>query len=170
MTNLIAGAILPIKLNSNNSSATTNLQRQPELAKQLQIEEINDIHILICGHGERDSRCGILGPILQKEFEEKLRSSKYAPKSQSTTTTTTTHSEVSQISHIGGHKFAGNVIIYIPPILEKQGHPLAGRGIWYGRVEPKHVEGIIRKTIEEGVVIKELFRGGIDREANLMRI
>lgn len=174
MTNFIVGAILPTKLNPNNAAslllknATAHLQRQPELAKQLQIEGINDVHILICGHGERDSRCGILGPILQREFEDKLRSSKYALKSQSTTTTT--QSEISQISHIGGHKFAGNVIIYIPPILEKQGHPLAGKGIWYGRVEPKHVEGIIRKTIEEGVVIKELFRGGIDREANLMRI
>lgn len=97
-----------------------------------------------------------------------MRSSKYALESQSNSETTTT--EVSQISHIGGHKFAGNVIIYIPPILAKQGHPLAGKGIWYGRVEPKHVEGIIRKTIEEGVVIKELFRGGIDREANLLKI
>lgn len=177
ITDFIEGAVLPTRLRPNASSslpetATVRLLRKPEIANQLQTEEINDIHVLICGHGERDSRCGVLGPILQKEFEDKLGSSKYKLKSQSETSAeaTTTVSEVSQISHIGGHKFAGNVIIYVPPRLGKQGHPLAGKGVWYGRVEPKHVEGIVKKTIEEGIVIKELFRGGIDRDASLMRL
>jgi len=79
-------------------------------------------------------------------------------------------SRVHQVSHIGGHKFAGNVIVYIPPILGNEGHPLAGQGVWYGRVEPKHVEGIVSETVEGGRVIKELFRGGIDGKGGLMRI
>lgn len=68
------------------------------------------------------------------------------------------------VSHVGGHKWAGNVIIYFPhkyrtnPVQRRQS-PLAGRGIWYGRVEPRHVEGIINETIKGGRVIKELFRG-----------
>ena len=82
----------------------------------------------------------------------------------------TVRSKVHQISHIGGHKFAGNVIVYVPPILGNEGHPLAGQGVWYGRVEPKHVEGIVRETIEGGRVIKELFRGGIDGKGGLMKI
>jgi len=82
----------------------------------------------------------------------------------------TIRSRVHQISHIGGHKFAGNVIVYIPPVLGNQGHPLAGQGVWFGRVEPKHVEGIVSETIEGGRVIKELFRGGIDGKGGLMRL
>lgn len=180
IVNFIEGVVLPSRLNSQteslDKSTTAHLRRKPELSAQLQISDITDVHILICGHNSRDTRCGILGPILQREFEDKLRSSKYKLKEPSQDSVhhtrgseaTVTESEVSQISHIGGHKYAGNVIVYVPPVLK--GHPLAGKGVWYGRVEPKHVEGIVKKTIEEGVVIKELFRGGIDREANMMRL
>jgi (2Fe-2S) ferredoxin len=40
--------------------------------------------------------------------------------------------------------------------------PLAGHAIWYGRVEPRHVEGILRETVLGGRVIKELVRGVVD--------
>ena len=63
---------------------------------------------------------------------------------------------------------AGNVIIYIPPTFTS--NALAGRGIWYGRVEPGHVEGIVSKTILEGKVVKELFRGGIDQNREILRL
>lgn len=70
---------------------------------------------------------------------------------------------ISLISHIGGHAFAGNVVIYIPKKwkLRDRGKrsPLAGKGIWYGRVEPKHVWGIVEETIQNGRVIEELLRG-----------
>ena len=116
--------------------------------------------IFICGHGTRDSRCGVLGPLLRDEFERQIKMqfkgrSDVAP-------------EVSIVSHIGGHVFAGNVIVYIPPSMEK--HSLAGKGIWYGRVEPKHVEGILKTTIGKGTVIKDLFRGGIDMEGSPVRL
>lgn len=180
IVNFIEGVVLPERLHPQTETmaegATEHLKRKPELAEQLKMSDVTDVHVLICGHGQRDSRCGILGPILQKEFEDKLRSSKYRLKEPSQASVnhtrgdeaTMTESEVSQISHIGGHKYAGNVIVYVPPVLKD--HPLAGHGVWYGRVEPKHVEGIVKKTIEEGVVIKDLFRGGIDRKANLMRV
>lgn len=68
------------------------------------------------------------------------------------------------ISHIGGHKFAGNVIVYLPPGSKMENgeeNPLAGCGVWYGRVEPKHVEGIVKETVMGGRVIEEHFRGGV---------
>ena len=34
-----------------------------------------------------------------------------------------------KVSHVGGHKFAGNMVLYTP----------SGAGIWYGRVTPKQV-------------------------------
>ena len=38
---------------------------------------------------------------------------------------------------------------------------LSGTGIWYGRVEPRHVQGILDATVMRGMVIEELFRGGV---------
>lgn len=80
---------------------------------------------------------------------------------------------VGLISHIGGHKFAGNVILYIPPSAKLKGgdpHPLRGMGIWYGRVEPKHVEGIIAETLGEGRVVMDLFRGGVEKGKGVLRL
>ncbi|KAF2471143.1 uncharacterized protein BDR25DRAFT_285575 [Lindgomyces ingoldianus] len=129
------------------------LTRNPSLASVLPAPNpITTPTILICSHGSRDSRCGILGPILHDEFRRQLES-----KGVSAT--------VGVISHIGGHKFAGNVIIYLPPASaaspNNSGNKLAGSGVWYGRVGPENVEGIIEETILRGRVIGELLRGGI---------
>ena len=102
--------------------------------------------VLVCGHGGRDQRCGILGPILQSAFQQELSKRNIA-------------ANVAQISHIGGHKYAGNVIVYIPPSM--QGNALRGGGIWYGRVGPEQVEGIVEETIIKGRVVGDLLRGGI---------
>lgn len=127
-----------------------------------------DIHVLICGHEARDKRCGVLGKPLKSEFEAKLRQKRMSivsappckedlsivkPPVQFGAFKT---ARVGLISHIGGHKFAGNVIIRFPPL---PGHPLSGMEVWYGRVEPRHVEGIVEETIVNGTVIQELLRG-----------
>ncbi|KAL5527424.1 hypothetical protein ACEPAG_6215 [Sanghuangporus baumii] len=54
-------------------------------------------------------------------------------------------------SHIGGHKFAGNVIIYFPQ----------GSSVWYGRVTPHEVHAIVQHTILGGKVLPQLLRGGL---------
>lgn len=109
-------------------------------------EPISKPTILICGHGGRDQRCGILGPILQSSFRTELARKGI-------------EANVAQISHIGGHKYAGNVIIYLPPSLE--GNALKGSGIWYGRVGPEQVEGVVEETVVKGRVVGELLRGGV---------
>ncbi|OCT45660.1 sucrase/ferredoxin-like family protein Fmi1 [Cladophialophora carrionii] len=203
--------------------------------------------ILICSHGQRDSRCGILGPVLHDEFnryldqrkgddprsklcasttevfvasegddsrpvgesgqetraEEQGQSIDKSSLEAITSSTTSASNEqstspdmtvnVGMISHIGGHKWAGNVIIYMPPgfsadvtTSEPAGanspdvsqrasgvrplHPLAGMSIWYGRVEPRHVERIVEQTIFNGKVIRELFRGGLSQRGQLVRL
>ncbi|KAL8762105.1 MAG: hypothetical protein Q9184_001850 [Pyrenodesmia sp. 2 TL-2023] len=115
--------------------------------------------ILICSHGSRDMRCGVLGPLLHHEFERHNEDKRL---------------DVGMISHIGGHAFAGNVIIYIPPEYPlsdgrrvaagagKEMSPLVGMGIWYGRVEPRHVTMILEETVKKGNIIRELWRGGLD--------
>jgi len=147
------------------------------------VRDVDEVLVLICGHGGRDERCGIYGPLLRTEFEDKLEKvggwavQKHPPETSPSASSTLGQEDksarVGLISHIGGHKFAGNVILYIPPqaTLENgQRHPLAGMGVWYGRVEPKHVEGIVRETIGQGRVIEELYRGAIDAERRIVRL
>ncbi len=128
--------------------------------------------VLICGHHSRDTRCGILGPILGAEFNSCIRGAGQPPADDEPSTgfgfkgfepiSPVRKSRIALISHIGGHAFAGNVVIYLPKLFKMPGgkvSPLAGTGIWYGRVEPRHVQGIVEETIKRGRVITELLRG-----------
>ena len=130
--------------------------------------------ILICGHASRDTRCGILGPILREEFrnfvDQDLMRVRHETGDVASGPHTGRHSNpplantaVSLCSHVGGHAFAGNVVIYLPRRWKaedgKSLSPLAGKGIWYGRVEPKHVWGIMEETVKKGRLIEELLRG-----------
>ncbi|CAE6462348.1 unnamed protein product [Rhizoctonia solani] len=62
-------------------------------------------------------------------------------------------------SHMGGHKFAGNVIIYFP----------TGNGVWYGRVSTHEVQAVVESTIIGGKVLPALLRGGtFKRDGHLL--
>jgi len=93
-----------------------------------------------------------------------------------------------KVSHIGGHKYAGNCIVSLslpsPPLhgilfgypLTIFAHPFlvpsafvatqiytpAGSGIWYGRVTPHDVDSIVVNTIIDGLVLPPLLRGGVN--------
>lgn len=138
------------------------------IASIFNVSPVSQPIVLICGHMERDKRCGVYGPILLEQFNRHL------PPTANPTATL--------VSHIGGHRFAGNVVIYIPldflPTLRRSAppsgdmvnkkkhllpHKLAGSGIWYGRVEPESVEQIVNETILGGRIVGKHFRGGIDQ-------
>ena len=113
-----------------------------------------------------------MGPLLQTEFLKQLRDLDL-----DLDQSIRQHEQipVELISHIGGHKFAGNVIIYQPARWRLGRHEpsstsLAGTGIWYGRVEPKHVQGVIHETLLGGRVIADLFRGGIDQVGEILML
>lgn len=179
----IKAFLLPSRLHQSHKRLTraekSVLLREPELQQSfVGTRKVDEILVLICGHGGRDIRCGTLGPILKKEFEEKLERQNITllqdlPVTEPVEVDTaikgyTPTARVGLISHIGGHRWAGNVIIYIPPSFSS--NALAGKGIWYGRVEPGHVEGIVAKTILEGKVVKDLFRGGINQDREILRL
>jgi hypothetical protein len=120
-------------------------------------------------------RCGVMAPALESEFQRVLRARGYTSVgSDGTTVDGPKHANIGLISHVGGHKYAGNVIIYVPPKMtlgsSSEHHPLAGKGIWYGRVEPKHVEGLVEETILGGRVVMDHFRGGVDKSGDILRI
>jgi hypothetical protein len=89
-----------------------------ESLKSYQHEKLTGLWLLICAHKLRDKRCGVSGPILAAEAQ------KYAQEKSLNELHTL------KISHVGGHKWAGNVIVYPP-------------GVWYGRVTPCHIPTII---------------------------
>lgn len=124
----------------------------------LKAEKYDNAVVYICGHMSRDKRCGILGPLLRDEFQKQLDRESFSKLGIKPPC-------LELISHVGGHIFAGNVIIYMP---DSAGMP--PRGIWYGRVEPKHVEGILKETVGRGRIIKELFRGGIDFKGDPLQL
>lgn len=150
--------------------------------------------VLICSHAKRDKRCGVTSKYLVKAFESGLRLRDIYRSFDDTRTEKQGGLKgggtvLGRLSHIGGHKFAGNVIVYrrrtksVELLHEKlKGLTLTNvenpedadvvretvleddvfaEGIWLGRVEPKHVEAIIEEVILKGRVFKELYRGGL---------
>jgi (2Fe-2S) ferredoxin len=191
---LVKGYLLPKKLHPAHDNLSP-IHRDRLLRSESQgsflygVQDVEDVLVLICGHGGRDGRCGVMGPVLREEFERQLPGQGYQvlkgpvesfPNKDELLLEDGKREQagkgiarVGLISHIGGHKFAGNVILYFPPGLKgKDGnrHALAGCGIWYGRVEPRHVDGILKETLGNGKVVEELFRGGIRQGGEILRL
>jgi len=96
--------------------------------------------LLICAHKKRDKRCAISGPLLCQEFQKVLQEKGILEQTK-----------ILKTSHIGGHKYAGNVIIYPD-------------GNWYGRLIPCHCQIIVEKHLGEGKILKKLWRGSITKD------
>lgn len=112
--------------------------------------QLNGPQLYICGHLSRDARCGLTAPSLVQKSRQVLAQLGRG-------------GQVMYISHVGGHKFAGNLIIYVPVTQEMRARgsekeARAGYGaVWYGRVNLENVERIIRETLD-GKVISENMR------------
>ena len=175
LQDFVQGFLLPENASRGHSNplgdGNATLVRHTPFQGRFDRQQIQVPTVLICGHAARDQRCGIMGPVLYEQFLNIFK--KRVIPAWPDGITERPQPQVALISHIGGHKFAGNVIVYIPPgllLIDKGHHPLAGKGIWYGRVGPKHVEGIIDETILKGKVIKELFRGGVGQGGQYLRL
>lgn len=64
-------------------------------------EALRGSYIFVCAHGTRDRRCGVCGPAVITRFKEEIESHGLQG-----------NVSVRPCSHIGGHKYAGNVIIF----------------------------------------------------------
>ncbi|PVI01665.1 hypothetical protein DM02DRAFT_613485 [Periconia macrospinosa] len=145
--------------------------------------------ILLCSQKTRDARCGQSAPLLRREFERHLRPlGLYRD----------LHDErpggvgIYFISHVGGHKFSANVMIYrkasavkqaegqaeeqangsenkvvldVNKAQEEEGNGEAAQCIWLARIRPEDCENVIRYTVLQGKVVKpeRQLRGGFDR-------
>ncbi|XP_019460470.1 PREDICTED: altered inheritance of mitochondria protein 32-like [Lupinus angustifolius] len=105
-------------------------------------ETLHGSYVFVCSHGSRDRRCGVCGPVLVSRFKEEIELRSLQGKVF-----------VSPCSHIGGHEYAGNVIIF--------GSSMNGEvtGHWYGYVAPDDVPLLIQQHILKGEIIDSLWRG-----------
>ncbi|KAK2640134.1 hypothetical protein Ddye_027929 [Dipteronia dyeriana] len=115
-------------------------------------ETLKGWYVFVCSHGSRDRRCGVCGPPLLNRFKEEIEILGLHGKVS-----------VSPCSHIGGHKYAGNVIIFGSNINgEVTGH-------WYGYVTPDDVPTLLEQHIGKGEIVDWLWRGqmGLTEEEQL---
>nr|GEY65875.1 altered inheritance of mitochondria protein 32-like [Tanacetum cinerariifolium] len=100
-------------------------------------ETMTGSHLFVCSHSSRDKRCGYCGQILIKKFkaEAGLRGLKNV--------------SVTAFSHVGGHKYARNLIIYSVRDAKVSGH-------WYGYVTPSDVPELLDNHIGNGEIIDRL--------------
>lgn len=147
----------------------------------------------MCSQRTRDARCGQSAPLLKREFERHLRPLGLYRDA---------HDErpggvgIYFISHVGGHKFSANIMVYrradavvkgetnagvrgegeengTAPAKETIAENRLGEGaqcIWLARVRPEDCEGIVKYTVLQGKVVKpqSQLRGGFDREKGLV--
>ncbi|KAL2004299.1 hypothetical protein VTN02DRAFT_4024 [Thermoascus thermophilus] len=118
---------------------------------------VHDYVVLLCSHKRRDARCGISAPLIRRELERHLR-----PLGLYRDVDDERPGGVGiyYISHVGGHKFAANVLVY-----RKKEQQM----IWLARIRPEHCEGIVKYTILKGKVVypESQLRGGFDRARGL---
>lgn len=105
--------------------------REPSAVPHTRLE---GTHVFVCTHGSRDDRCGRCGPAIVTALRDACRDAEIGDVS------------VRATSHVGGHKFAGNVLIYPD-------------GVWYGHVRPEDASRIAIEHIRNRIVIAELLRG-----------
>ncbi|KAK4804960.1 hypothetical protein SAY86_004777 [Trapa natans] len=115
-------------------------------------EALRGSYIFVCSHGSRDRRCGVCGPALVSRFREEIEMYSLQGKVS-----------VSPCSHIGGHKYAGNVIVFgTDPGGSISGH-------WYGYVAPEDVPELLEQHIGRGEIVDRLWRGqmGLSEDAQV---
>lgn len=139
--------------------------------------------ILLCSQKSRDARCGQSAPLLRKEFERHLRPlGLYRDMDDERPGGV----GIYFISHVGGHKYSANVVVYRRHNAFNRGHgshqgqsqgnnrneahePVGDFGaaqcIWLARIRPEDCENLIRYTVLQGKVVKPDYqlRGGFDR-------
>ncbi|KAL4535642.1 hypothetical protein Ndes2526A_g06461 [Nannochloris sp. 'desiccata'] len=109
---------------SGKISNLSSLKKLPAAAlNALETSDANEkkLYLFVCCHGSRDARCGVLGTALARELISLVKDRQLEHLI-----------EVYSTSHIGGHKYAGNVIAY------GGSHPADGD--WYGGLHAAHAE------------------------------
>lgn len=106
-----------------------------QIATALDHQPLTQQYVFVCTHGRRDIRCGECGLPLQAALAAAIRD--YG---------LTDEVVVRGSSHVGGHKFAGNVLVY-------------PGGDWYGYVTPADAPRLVEQHLVGGGLVADLWRG-----------
>lgn len=128
----------------------STIQKIPKLESGHKVYPSEDLAcILLCSHRTRDKRCAVTSNILKKKFEAELRERDlYRDASDDRPNGVSLHF----VSHVGGHKFAANCIVYTK----------SGKAIWLARVAPEHVAAIVEYCVLKGQVFPDLLRSAFN--------
>ncbi|KAG1758768.1 Sucrase/ferredoxin-like-domain-containing protein [Suillus occidentalis] len=85
----------------------------------------DDVHLYVCTHGARDCRCGDTGGAVAQAIRDELRKRRDSDPSDPSTCI-----KLAEVAHVGGHKYAANLLVY-------------PHGEWLGEVEPEDVPEIL---------------------------
>ncbi|XP_076933667.1 uncharacterized protein LOC143599643 [Bidens hawaiensis] len=105
-------------------------------------ESLTGTFVFVCAHGSRDQSCGVCGPAVIARLRTEIESRGLQTKVS-----------VRPCSHIGGHKYARNVIIFASNDHGKV------TGHWYGYVMPDDVSALLEHHVEKGEFVDRLWRG-----------
>ena len=103
---------------------------------EVESEPLPGRHVFVCVHAARDERCGRCGPPLLAAITGAVERAGIEDVT------------VRATSHVGGHKYAGNVLIY-------------PEGVWYGYVRPQDAERLVRDHLFGGRTLEDLHRGSM---------
>ncbi|KAH7926571.1 hypothetical protein BV22DRAFT_1008760 [Leucogyrophana mollusca] len=110
---------------TNADEVEARLREHVEPAEDIAASSSQDIHLYVCTHGARDCRCGDTGGAVVKAILEELQ------KRRELDPVGPSHRvKVAEVGHVGGHKYAANVLVY-------------PHGEWLGLVEPHDVSQIL---------------------------
>jgi hypothetical protein len=181
----------PLRGNPSSIPVTTDTTTEQDISSLTPLRSRPLPHaavILLCSQKTRDARCGQSAPLLKREFERHLRThGLYRDANDERPGGVAVHF----ISHVGGHKYSANVIIYrrrdfdwhkkiiasssTATTEEEKAQAQqsedegAAQGIWLARVRPEECENIVKFTVLRGKLVKpDQLRGGFDREKGLV--
>ncbi|KLO18089.1 hypothetical protein SCHPADRAFT_913332 [Schizopora paradoxa] len=101
---------------------------------------VEEQHIYVCTHGARDCRCGDTGGAVVEALRQELASRR--AKARSSTSNSNSPSiwdriRIGEVAHVGGHKYAANVLLY-------------PGGEWLGKITPSDVPALLDLVGSEG--------------------
>jgi hypothetical protein len=100
---------------------------------------LSGAHVFVCAHARRDKRCGVCGPALVDALRAEAAAAAAAPASSAPVPPVAVY----PCSHVGGHAYAGNVLVFD----RAAGVP---RGNWFGYVTPDDVPSLLKAYIGGG--------------------
>lgn len=99
----------------------------PLLGRKTSREEFEGLGLFVCTHMSRDSRCGVLGGQLARKLASLVDAHGLG------------RVKVFQASHVGGHKFAGNVLCH--------GAVSPCDGDWYGGITQENASSFLNALV-----------------------